>query len=66
MIAAIIWHLMMLLWLAGLIFGVWWVWPHFEQMSPTYELITAIIWLSAGAVAWVVAFQIGSARFWRR
>jgi hypothetical protein len=31
---AILWALMMLAWLAGLLHGLWWVWPHFERMTP--------------------------------
>jgi hypothetical protein len=66
MISAIVWHLMMVLWLGGLIFGVWWIWPHFEQMTVTAELLMAILWLAMGAAAWIMAFQIGRDRYWRR
>jgi hypothetical protein len=66
MIGAVVWHVMMLVWLGALLFGVWWVWPHFERMSLTADLVVAIFWLLTGTVAWLVAFQLGRARYWRR
>jgi hypothetical protein len=65
MIAAL-WALMMLIWLAGLGFGVWWVWPHFERMALTWDLVAAIMWLVMGTLAWIVAFDMGRRRYWRR
>ena len=63
---AFLWVLMMLVWLAGLLFGLWWVWPHFERLSFTSDLLVSIIWLTSGAVAWLVAFNLGRQRYWRR
>ena len=63
---ASLWVLMMLIWLAGLAFGVWWVWPHFEQMALTWDLPAAILWLVMGTLAWIVAFDMGRRRYWRR
>jgi hypothetical protein len=57
---------MMLVWLGGLLFGAWWVWPHFERMALTRDLIVSVIWLVAGAVAWLAALSLGRRRYWRR
>lgn len=62
----ILWVLMMLVWLAGLIFGLWWVWPLFERMTLTADLVMALVWLIAGAVAWIAALNLGLQRYWRR
>ena len=61
---ASLWVLMMLVWLAALLFGLWWVWPHFERMQATGELAAALLWLIMGSVAWVVALRLGLARYW--
>ncbi|MBI2469273.1 MAG: hypothetical protein HYV62_15880 [Candidatus Rokubacteria bacterium] len=63
---AFLWILMMLVWLAGLGFGLWWVWPHFERMELTGDLVMTVIWLVIGAAAWVVALNFGRRRFWPR
>ena len=63
---AIIWLMMMVIWLAALGFGLWWVWPHFERMALTAELILSLVWLIIGAAAWIVALNIGIQRYWRR
>ncbi len=63
---AILWVLMMLIWLAGLIFGVWWVWPRFEALTLNAELVMILIWLVTGTVGWVVALNLGRQRYWRR
>ena len=63
---AFIWLLMMLLWLGGLLFGLWWVWPHFERMAPTAELFVSLFWLITGSVAWLVALNVGRQRYWPR
>ena len=63
---AALWHLMMLLWLAGLVYGVWWVWPAVERLQLTLELAMSLLWLLVGATAWVVAFNLGLRRYWRR
>ena len=64
--AAALWVVMMLVWLGGLIFGLWWVWPLFERTALTNDLVVAVIWLIAGAVAWIVALNFGLQRYWRR
>jgi hypothetical protein len=63
---ALIWLVMMLLWLGGLIFGLWWVWPHFQRLALTTELVVAALWLIVGATAWIVALNLGLQRYWRR
>ena len=63
---AFVWLVMMLVWLGGLLYGLWWVWPHFERMALTAELFVSLFWLVTGAVAWVVALNIGRQRYWRR
>ncbi len=63
---AVVWSLMMVVWLGFLLFGAWWVWPHFERMAFTAELVTSIFWLTTGAAAWLVAFNLGRMRYWRR
>ena len=45
---AILWVLMMLVWLAGLLYGLWWVWPLFERMTLTADLVMAAVWLIVG------------------
>jgi hypothetical protein len=63
---AYLWAAMMLIWLAAWLYGLWWVWPHFERGQFTAELVTALFWLITGAVAWSVALRLGLARFRRR
>ena len=63
---AFVWLVMMLVWLGGLLYGLWWVWPHIERMAPTGELFVSLFWLVTGAVAWAVALNIGRQRYWRR
>lgn len=36
---ALLWAVMMLIWLAGLLYGVWWVWPHFARLRLTTDLV---------------------------
>ena len=55
-----------MVWLGALLFGLWWVWPHFEQMQWTGELVAALLWLIMGALAWVLALRLGMARYWTR
>jgi len=62
----LLWVLMMLVWLGGLIFGLWWVWPRFEQATLNAELVMIVIWLGTGTVAWLVAFSLGRQRYFRR
>ena len=63
---AILWVALMVLWLAGLLFGVWWVWPHVERMKITADLIISLVWLVIGGAACVVALNMGIQRYWRR
>jgi hypothetical protein len=65
MIAAI-WLLMMLIWLAALLFGLWWIWPHFQRMALTAEFLIGLVWLIIGAAAWIFALNLGLQRYWRR
>jgi hypothetical protein len=66
MIKAALWHLMMLLWLVGLVYGVWWVWPSVERLQLTGELAMSLVWLMIGAAAWIFALNLGLRRYWRR
>ena len=63
---ASLWILMMTVWLGGLLFGLWWVWPHFERLALTPDLVAAFFWLVTGTVAWIVALNLGRQRYWRR
>jgi hypothetical protein len=63
---AAIWVAMMLMWLGGLVWGLWWVWPHIQQMNATADLVFSLMWLTVGATAWLVALNFGYQRFWRR
>jgi hypothetical protein len=60
---AILWVLMMLVWLAGLLYGLWWVWPLFERMTLTADLVMAAVWLIVGSAAWLVALNLGLRRY---
>ena len=64
--AALFWLALMVVWLAALAFGVWWVWPHFERVQLTTDLIGSLIWLTTGAVAWLVMLRYGLRRYWNR
>lgn len=63
---AFLWLVMMLFWLGGLLAGLWWVWPHFERPAWTADLISALIWLVAGSIAWIAALSLGLQRYRRR
>jgi hypothetical protein len=63
---AILWVSMMLIWLAGLLYGLWWMWPHFERMTLTTDLLMAAMWLIIGAIAWIFALNLGLQRYWPR
>jgi hypothetical protein len=63
---AALWVAMMTVWLAGLAFGAWWVWPHFERMALTSELVFSGMWLVIGGAAWVLCLNLGIQRFFRR
>jgi hypothetical protein len=66
MMMHLVWLLMMLLWLGGLLFGLWWVWPHFERAALTGELVMSVLWLTTGTLAWLLALNMGRQRYWRR
>lgn len=66
MFRAILWHVLMLIWLGGLISGVWWIWPNFSKPAVSTDLIAGVLWLAIGAVAWVIAFNYGRQRYWRQ
>ena len=61
----ILWVAMMAVWLAGLAGGAWWAWPRPEGPRLTADLVMTVVWLVIGAVAWVVALNLGIARYWR-
>jgi hypothetical protein len=63
---AIVWALMMLVWMCGLIFGLWWVWPHIQRLALTTDLVIGLVWLIIGAAAWILALNLGLQRYWRR
>jgi hypothetical protein len=63
---AYLWAAMMLCWLGGLLFGIWWVWPLIEARQLTGDLVLALAWLIAGGAAWLLALNIGLQRYWRR
>jgi hypothetical protein len=63
---AVLWAAMMLAWMGGLALGLWWVWPHVRAMTVTPDFVFALVWLTTGATAWVVALNLGYQRFWRR
>lgn len=55
----------MAVWLGGLLFGLWWVWPHFERGELTGDLVLAVLWLVGGGAAWVFALNAGRSWFRR-
>jgi hypothetical protein len=57
---------MMLVWICGLAFGLWWVWPQIQRMVVTADLVMSLVSLVIGAAAWLVALNLGYQRFWRR
>ena len=66
MIVQLVWMLMMLLWLGGLLFGLWWIWPHVERGAMTGDLVVSVLWLTIGTLAWLLALNMGRQRYWRR
>ena len=63
---AYLWLVMMLVWLGALLGGLWWIWPHVEAREPTRDLFIGLAWLIAGGAAWLLALNLGVARYWRR
>ena len=66
MIRAVLWHVLMLVWLGLLIRGVWWMWPTLVRLEINEDLVTGSIWLVMGVLLWVLALQYGRQRYWRR
>jgi hypothetical protein len=62
----VIWVSLVAIWLAALVYGAWWVWPHLERMKLTADLVISLAWLVIGAAAWLVALNLGIQRYWRR
>jgi hypothetical protein len=62
----VLWASMMLAWMGGMALGLWWVWPLIREMALTPDLVFALVWLSTGTTAWLVALNLGYRRFWRR
>jgi hypothetical protein len=65
-VKAAVWIVLMVVWLAALLSGLWWVWPHVQRMELTGDLVGGLVWLVIGAAAWGVALNLGIQRFWRR
>ena len=63
---AYLWSLLMVLWLAALLAGLWWYWPIFAAMTLTADLVAVFFYLLLGSLAWLVAFNLGRQRYWRR
>jgi hypothetical protein len=51
----ILWAFLMLVWLAGLVFGLGGVWPHVARLALTADLVVGLMWLVIGSAAWVLA-----------
>ena len=66
MVRSIVWHGLMLVWLAFLIRGVWWIWPNIEKMEFTQDLLAGLLWLCMGTLAWLLAFNYGRQRYWQQ
>jgi hypothetical protein len=58
-----LWVSMMLIWLAGLLYGLWWIWPLVERMTLSADLVMASVWLIIGVAAWLVALNLGLRRY---
>jgi hypothetical protein len=63
---ATLWIVMMIAWLGGLLLGLRGVWPLLQRPALTPDLVIPLAWLVIGAAAWVLAFNFGRQRFWRR
>jgi hypothetical protein len=62
---AAVWAIMMIVWLAGLVSGLLWIWPLVQRMELTGDLVIGLMWLIIGTAAWIVALNFGIQRFWR-
>jgi hypothetical protein len=65
MVRVVLWHMLMLVWLALLIRGGWWMWPAFEKLEFSQDAITGLLWLAMGSLLWLLAFLYGRERYWR-
>ena len=63
---AALWLLLMLVWLEGLLLGLWQAWPLFRAPVLGPELAAAGMWLIIGFAAWALALNLGRQRFWGR
>src|SRR4030095_440545 len=63
---AYLWLVMMLVWLGALLGGLWWIWPHVSAREPPRDLFIGLAWLVTGGAAWLLALNLGVARYWRR
>ena len=59
-----LWCGLMLVWLAFLLRGVWWIWPAIARMELSEDLVVGLLWLILGALAWTLAFGYGRRRYW--
>jgi hypothetical protein len=64
--AATVWIVMMLLWMAGLLYGLWHASPQLARMEVDGELLATLAWLVMGLAAWLLALNLGIRRYWRR
>ncbi len=63
---ALLWAVMMVVWMGGLISGLWWVWPHIQRLTLSADLVVGLMWLIIGSAAWVVALNFGIQRYFSR
>ena len=57
---------MMAVWMGGLHLGLRGEWPLVQRAALTADLVIPLVWLVIGTAAWIVAFNVGRQRFWRR
>ena len=62
----LVWLAMMAVWAAAWLGGLWWIWPHLAGGRVTSDLLIGLAWLVAGGAAWLVALNLGRARYWPR
>ncbi len=63
---AALWLLLMLVWLGALLLGLWQAWPVLRAPALDLERVATGMWLVIGFAAWIVAFNLGRQRYWRR
>jgi hypothetical protein len=59
------WLLLMLVWLGGLLLGLWQAWPVFRDPTPSADRVAAAMWLIMGGAAWLLALNFGRHRYRR-